>query len=122
MESLKEIVKEIHTHGKEIFVNLNAWYYTPVTFPFIERMVAECMDIGVDGFICGNIEILEYLHSLPYSGKINLSTILSIYNTQALEYFLQNYRIYRVILSRELTLKEIEHLVTSYPHVLFEVF
>jgi collagenase-like PrtC family protease len=29
--------------------------------PYIEKMVEEFEEIGVDGIICGNIGILEYL-------------------------------------------------------------
>jgi hypothetical protein len=38
---LKKIVEEVHKHNLEIFINLNAWYYTPETMPFIEKMVEE---------------------------------------------------------------------------------
>jgi (2Fe-2S) ferredoxin len=36
---------EVHKHGLEIFVNLNAWYYTDVTFPYIQKMVQEFIEI-----------------------------------------------------------------------------
>jgi collagenase-like PrtC family protease len=35
---------------------------------------------------------------------------------------LDNYKINKVILSREVTLKEIESIVLEFPNVLFEVF
>jgi len=116
------IVKEVHKYGLEIFVNLNAWYYTEVTFPLVERMVAEFIEMDVDGIICGNIGILEYLKSIQYKGKINISTIMAVYNTEAIRYFLENYSINKVILSREVTLKEIEKLVHAFPQTFFEVF
>jgi hypothetical protein len=42
---LKAIVDESHKHNIEIFANLNAWYYTPETMPFIEKMVVEFIEI-----------------------------------------------------------------------------
>ena len=122
IQTLTEICKEVQSHGLELFVNLNAWYYTDETFPLIKKMVDEFIEIGVDGIICGNIEILEYLKSIDYSGKINISTILALYNSEAIRFFLENYTINKIILSREVTLKEIEKLVTNFPETRFEVF
>ncbi len=121
-ETLKAIVHEVHKHNLEVFINLNAWYYTDETFPLIIKMVEEFQSINIDGIICGNITILEYLKSINYAGKINISTILAAYNTQAISFYLDNYEINKVILSREVTLKEIENIVTTFPKVEFEVF
>lgn len=122
IETLREVVSSVHGHRLEIFANLNAWYYSDETFPYIERMYQEFCDIWVDGIICGNIGILEYLKEKNYCGKINISTILAVYNSEALRFFLENYSINKVILSREVTLREIEKLVTSFPQTQFEVF
>ncbi|MDD3301936.1 MAG: U32 family peptidase [Candidatus Gracilibacteria bacterium] len=121
-ETLKDIVEEIHNNKLEIFVNLNAWYYTIETFPLIKKMIGELISLNFDGIICGNIEILEYLKEINYKGKINLSTILALYNKESIRFFIENYRINKVILSREVTLKEIEELVTEFKEIKFEVF
>ncbi len=121
-ETLEKICREVQSHGLELFVNLNAWYYTDETFPLIEKMFQEFEEIWVDGIICGNIWILEYLKKVWYTGKINISTILAVYNTQAIQFFLENYTINKIILSREVTLKEIEKLVNTFPDTRFEVF
>jgi collagenase-like PrtC family protease len=47
---------------------------------------------------------------------------MAVYNQEAIKFLLENYKINKVILSRELTLKEIETLVTGFPDTLFEVF
>jgi Peptidase family U32 len=47
---------------------------------------------------------------------------LAVYNSQAIAFMLENYTINKVILSREITLREIEFLVTSFPDTEFEVF
>lgn len=121
-ESLKLIVQEVHKHEFELFINLNAWYYTDVTFPYIQKMVWEFIELWIDGIICGNISILEYLKSIDYKGKINISTIMAVYNTEAIRFFLENYKINKVILSREITLREIENIVNTFPETKFEVF
>ncbi len=121
-ETLKLIVQEVHKYDLEVFINLNAWYYTDETFPLIKQMVEEFSTIWIDGIICWNISILEYLKSINYSGKINISTILAVYNKQAIAFMLDNYTVNKVILSREVTLKEIESIVTEFPKTQFEVF
>ncbi len=121
-ESLKLIVQEVHKHGFELFINLNAWYYTDVTFPYIQKMVGEFIELWIDGIICWNIGILEYLKEINYKGKINISTIMAVYNTEAIRFLLENYKINKVILSREITLREIENIVNTFPKIKFEVF
>lgn len=121
-ETLKTVVDEVHSYGIEIFWNLNFRYYTDETMPYIEKMVREFQEVGVDGIICGNIWILEYLKKIGYQWKINISTILAVYNSEAIRFLLDNYKINKIILSREVTLKEIEQILTEFPDVTFEVF
>jgi len=121
-ETLKLICEEVHNHKLELFINLNAWYYTDETFPYIEKMVKQFIDIWIDWIICWNIGILEYLKNINYKWKINISTIMAVYNKEAIYFMLDNYNVNKVILSREITLKEIESIVLEFPNVLFEVF
>ena len=122
IDTLREVCEAVHSHGLELFGNLNAWYYTDETFPLIERMLVEFEDIGLDGIICGNIWILEHLKEVGYKWKINISTILAVYNSEAIRFMLENYRVNKIILSRELTLREIEKLMKEFPDTKFEVF
>lgn len=122
LETLSLIVQEVHKYDLEIFVNLNAWYYTDQTFPLIVKMVEEFEELWIDWIICWNIGILEYLKEKWYKWKINISTILALYNSESIRFFLENYKINKIILSREITLKEIEILVTEFPDTQFEVF
>jgi collagenase-like PrtC family protease len=45
---------------------------------------------------------------MDYKGKINISTIMALYNKESIRFFLENYKVNKIILSREITLKEIE--------------
>ena len=121
-ETLKKVVEEVHTHNLEVFINLNAWYYSDETMPFIEKMISEIEEVWVDGIICWNIGILEYLKEKNYRWKINISTILAVYNSEAIRFFIENYKVNKIILSRELTLKEIHDILKDFPDLQFEVF
>jgi len=121
-ETLQSIVEEVHNYDLEVFINLNAWYYTDITFEYIQKMVWEFIQIWVDWIICWNVWILEYLKEINYKWKINISTIMALYNTESIRFFVENYDINKVILSREITLKEIEKLTSNFPNTKFEVF
>lgn len=121
-ETLKTITEAVHSHGLEVFINMNARYYTDETWPFILRMLEEFSSINIDGIICGNISILEQLKDIGYTWKVNISTILAAYNTESISFYLDSYNVNKIILSREVTLREIEKLVTSFPNTQFEVF
>jgi len=47
---------------------------------------------------------------------------MAVYNSEAIRFLLENYKINKIILSREITLKEIEVLVTEFTDTQFEVF
>jgi len=121
-ETLKDIVQEVHSYDLEIFINLNAWYYSDETFSIIKKMIKEFQELDIDWIICWNIWVLEYLKNIWYTWKINISTILAVYNTESIKFLLENYKVNKLILSREVTLEEIEELVLSFPDVSFEVF
>jgi collagenase-like PrtC family protease len=54
---------------------------------------------------------------------VNVSTIMSIYNKYQIEYLMEEYPfINRLVLPRELTLKEIEDLAAEFPKVQLEIF
>jgi collagenase-like PrtC family protease len=53
---------------------------------------------------------------------MNISTILAVYNKEAIRFFIENYKINKIILSREITLKEIESIASEFPKMNFEVF
>ncbi len=121
-DTLKAIVDDVHGYDLEIFWNANFRYYTDETFTLIERMIEDFQKAWVDWIICWNIWVLEYLKKIGYKWKINISTILAIYNSESIRFLLENYDINKIILSREITLKEIEKLVTDFPDTIFEVF
>ncbi|MDD2566236.1 MAG: U32 family peptidase, partial [Candidatus Gracilibacteria bacterium] len=127
LETLSQISEEIHKYQNEegetleLFLNFNAWYYSHLTFPLVLQMLEEVGDY-IDGIIVGNIGMLEYLKSIGYVKKINISTIMAVYNKEAIRFMIENYKINKIILSREVTIREIEEIVTEFPDMKFEVF
>ncbi len=133
-ESLQEIVNEVHKYWKKIMWNINHWYYTDVVEKEIKQIIDDFIKAWVDWFIVANFEILEYLDEIADSRwehgyvinwkkfHLNISTIMAVYNEDAIAFLKENYPIHKVILSREFALPEIEKLLNEFPDLLFEVF
>lgn len=132
-ETFKEAVDYIHSlkddNGNtcEVLLTVNFWYYSSLTMPLVERIIDDAIEIWVDWLIIWNVETLEYLSKKKYTWKVNLSTILSIFNIDAISLLIDyakdnNILINRVILPREVTLKEIKEILSYFPNIEFEVF
>ncbi len=133
-ESLQEVIKEVHKHWKKIMWNINHRYYTDVVEEEFKHMIQDFLDAWIDGFIVSSMWTLEYLEEISewtYEWgyiiqwkkiQLNISTIMAVYNTDAIQYLKDNYPIAKVILSREVTLPEIEDILKTFPELVFEVF
>lgn len=132
-ETFKEAVDYIHSLNDdsgnpcEVLLTVNFWYYSALTMPLVEKIIDEAIEVWVDWLIIWNVETLEYLSKKQYSGKINFSTILSLFNVDAISMLIDyskdnNLNINRVILPREVTLKEISYISQEFPLINFEVF
>ncbi len=133
-ESLQEVIKEVQKHWKKIMGNINHRYYTDVVEEEFKHMIQDFLDAWINGFIVSSMWTLEYLDEISewtYEWwyiiqwkkiQLNISTIMAVYNTDAIQYLKENYPIAKVILSREITLSEIENILKTFPDLVFEVF
>jgi len=133
-EDLQTVINEIHKYWKKVMWNMNAWYYTQEVEEEVSQIIQDMLDVWIDWFICGNMWILEYLDSIAEwkwenwyiiqwkKVQINISTILAVYNKDAITFLLESYPIKKIILSREVTLKEIDDLTKEFPNLTFETF
>ena len=133
-ESLQEVINEVHKYGKKIMWNINHWYYTDVVEKEFKQMIDDFIKAWIDGFIVSSMWTLEYLEEISEwkwekwyiiqwkKLQLNISTIMAVYNIDAIEYLKENYPIAKVILSREVTLPEIEKILNHFPDLMFEVF
>ena len=132
-ETFKKSVEYIHSLLRkdwkrcEVVLTVNWWFYNDVTTPLIKEIIKEAIEIWVDWFIVWSYEILEYLSEIKYTWKVHISTILNVYNTEAIKFYIQyckehNLNLNRIVLPREMTIKEIEKIVDTFPDMNFEVF
>jgi len=132
-ETFKKAVDYIHTlkdanwNSCEIFVAINFFYYSDVTMPLIQKIIDEVISAEVDGIIVSTREVLQYLSDIWFQGRINLSTIMPVYNAETVQFLIDEFKelklnLNRFILPRELTLQEIKSITEKFPDYGFEVF
>ena len=122
-QELEEIVNYIHERKWEILMTLNANSYNDSVWNSVKKMIEDWINMKIDWFIVSDLWVLEYLQNeIWYKWKINISTIFNIYNSETIKFLINNYNINRIVLPREVTLKEIIQITSEFPKVNFEVF
>lgn len=117
VENIKEVVNYAHKFWAKVFVTMN----TILNDKEIEEAVLlakELERIGVDALIIQDLGLLEKLNTnLP----LHMSTQCDNYLPQKVEFF-NNLGITRVVLARELSLKQIEQIHKENPNLELEAF
>jgi putative protease len=105
--TLRRLADDVHAAGKEIFVTLNAPYYTAEQIPLVlglaRRLGDEC---GVNALIVSDVNLLMRLSDERLACKLHVSSVAASLNVEAIR-FLSNFGPTRVVLPRSLTLPEI---------------
>lgn len=119
-EELREAVVYAHERGKKIYVTVNilARNYdiekAAKYFRFLES-------INIDGAIVSDAGLIALAREVAPSLKINLSTQASALNYKAVKFW-KDQGVKRVILARELSLKEIAEIHEKVPDIEIETF
>lgn len=130
LEELKEAIKICHYFNKEIWLTLN--YSTQSIFKqnirdsnlhlkTISELFKRAVELGIDGIMIADIALL--LKILPYKSdvKIAISTMLPILNSEAINFFKQ-FKINRIILERQMSIKEIRSIDKNISNIELEIF
>ena len=119
-EELKAAVSYAHSLGKKIYITVNilARNYdidkAAAYFKFLEKL-------NVDGAIVSDAGLIVLAREVAPALKINLSTQASALNYKAVEFW-KKQGVKRVILARELSLKEIAEIHAKVPDIEIETF
>ena len=119
-EELEEAVIFAHSLNKKIYVTVNILArnydleYAEKYFKFLER-------INVDGAIISDTGLLYLAKTVAPNLKLNVSTQANVLNIKSVEFY-KNMGVTRVILARELSLKEIKEIKTAVPEIELESF
>ncbi len=108
IEEIKEACDFAHNLNKKVYLTLNIVFHNEDingVYDYIKQVV----EAGIDAFIVSDLFIVKYIHD-NFPVEVHLSTQASTTNTESVK-FLMNEGIKRVVLAREVGLKEIKEII-----------
>ena len=118
-EEIKDIIDYCHLRGVKVNLTLNI-LYKENEIQQVLNFVSEIYSYGIDAIIVQDIGIFNLIKTNFENVALHASTQMTIHNIEGVK-FLQNLGFKRVVLSRELTLPEIEH-ITQNTNIEIEAF
>lgn len=110
-DELREAVKYCHLRNVDVHVTVNTLVSDKELFD-LEEHIKILSDIGIDAVIVQDIGVLNVIRKVSPNLPVHASTQMTIHNLEGvLE--LERLGVSRVVLSRELSLKEIEYIVKN---------
>ena len=105
---IKEACDFAHNLGKKVYLTLNIVFHNE-DIEGVYDYIKEVVDAGIDAFIVSDLFIVKYIHE-HFNTEVHLSTQASTTNTESVK-FLMNEGVKRVVLAREVGLKEIKEII-----------
>ncbi len=108
IDEIKEACDFAHNLGKKVYLTLNIVFHNEDiegVYDYIKKVV----EAGIDAFIVSDLFIVNYIHD-NFDVEVHLSTQASTTNVESVK-FLMNEGVKRVVLAREVGLKEIKEII-----------
>lgn len=118
---LERCVDIAHLREVPVFLTLNEHYYFEKQYPFLKGFVNKAIEIGVDALIIADLALLLFLKQMDLKPRIIISTGGNTFNSETASFY-RDLGASRIILPRQLMIKEIEYLVSQVRDIEFEVF
>lgn len=112
-EALFAAMKELHARGKKGYLTLNV-FAREEDFPGMERLIRTAAEAGVDAVILSDPGVLSLVKSLAPEMEIHLSTQANTCNSAAAAFWAKQ-GVRRIVVARELSLKEISAIRKKLP-------
>lgn len=119
LEEIRQGCSFAHKLGKKVYLTFNIVFHNE-DMEKVEEYIKEVVDAGVDAFIVSDPFIISYMKENYKEVEVHLSTQNSTTNYCAASFFEQE-GVDRIVLARELSLKEIEEIVKK-TNIDMEVF
>ncbi len=120
LDEVKEIIKYAHSINKKVYVTTNIYFHNFKIPNFINHL-KKILEIKPDAFIVSDPGIIDLIKETCTKCEIHLSVQANATNYLSVKFWKKN-GISRVILPRELTLKEIEEIKNKNKDMELEVF
>lgn len=120
VEELRDATQEAHAIGKKIYVTANV-FARNADFCVLESYFKTLSDIGVDGVIISDPGVIYLVKQVAPSLTIHLSTQANTTNKYAVKFWWEQ-GVSRIVLARELSIKEIAEIHDFVPQMELEAF
>ncbi len=117
---IAEAVSYAHSLGKKVYVTVNIFARND-DVKTAEKYFAFLYDVGADGAIVSDIGLIALARKTVPSLAVNVSTQASVLNYKAAEFY-KDLGAKRIILARELSLREIAEIKEKVPEIELETF
>ena len=108
-EEIKEACKFAHKLHKKVYLTLNIVFHNE-DMNEVEEYIDEVVSSGIDAFIVSDPFIISYIKEKHNNVEVHLSTQNSTTNYETVKFF-KNEGVDRIVLARELSLKEIKEII-----------
>ena len=113
LEEIEEGIKFAHERGKKVYVTLNIVPHDE-DMEGLEEYVTRLYEMKVDAVIVSDLGMMSVISRTVPDLPIHISTQASITNYETIMFY-YNLGVRRVVLARELSLKQIESLTSKLP-------
>lgn len=119
-DQMREGIRYVHDRGKKLYVTMNI---VPHDFDLvgIEDYVKKLVELEVDALIISDAGIFSVIKEIAPQMEVHLSTQASATNSLTVKFW-NDLGMQRIVLARELSLKEIRKIKDTVPNVDLEAF
>lgn len=115
----KEAIKKIKQKKAIVYLALNSFFNNRIMLQEFKKIFETFKD-DIDGVIVANMSGLLYLKELGCN-NIVLSNLFGIYSNESVEFF-KRFEPKKIILPRDISIKDLTDIVSSHPNMKFECF
>ena len=113
LEEIEEGIKFAHERGKKVYVTLNIIPHDK-DMEGLEEYVTKLYEMKTDAVIVSDLGMMSVIQRTVPNLPIHISTQASVTNYETIMFY-YNLGIRRIVLARELSLKEIENIIKRLP-------
>lgn len=110
----------VHDHNKKLHVAINTFAH-PNSESRWRNAVDKCVDLGANAAIIADIATLDYASNKYPDLELHLSVQASATNSEAINFYQQNFNVKRVVLPRVLSMQQVKQL-SRHTDMALEVF
>lgn len=119
-DSIREAITYSHALGKRLYLTMNSFVHNNKVNAFLNSF-CEMQDLNPDGFIMSGVGPIAACLKLRPQAVIHLSTQMNTTNWTDVQFW-RDLGVKRIVLSRELSLKEIAEIHHKVPDIELECF